>query len=144
MSLTAKIGLVTVAMFAIYLGCETAREGITSSDKTLTVHPESSEEIPANVVVDVQPKIVGGLEAIQKNIVYPKLAKLAGIEGFVSVALLIGEDGSVLETRIAESSGSSMLDNAAVEAMKSVRYIPAKLHNKPVEFWLRIPVRFKL
>ena len=42
------------------------------------------------------------------------------------------------------SSGHDMLDQAATEALKKWRFVPARASGKPVETWVKIPIEFQL
>ena len=96
------------------------------------------------VAYDTPPKPVGGFAAIQKNLRYPEIARKAGIEGTVMVKMLVDESGEVVVTEIAESLGDNGCDEAAVEALKSVKWKPAMQKDKPVKVWVSIPVNFRL
>ncbi|MCX7024730.1 MAG: TonB family protein [Spirochaetes bacterium] len=50
---------------------------------------------------------------------YPETARLRGVSGTVRIALRVGADGLLLGRRIAESSGSAVLDRAALELAAS-------------------------
>lgn len=77
--------------------------------------------------------------------VYPKEAKVNGIQGKVILYLLIDIDGTVKQVDIAASSGSVLLDDAAREAAHQFVFTPAILPgNKPVRVWVMYPVTFKL
>lgn len=94
---------------------------------------------------DEAPSPIGGFQAIQEKLVYPELARTAGIEGTVVVSAQIGVDGQVLATRILQSLGKNNgCDEAAVAAIKATKFVPAKRNNQPVPVWVSIPVRFKL
>ncbi|NIP98177.1 MAG: TonB family protein, partial [Akkermansiaceae bacterium] len=49
---------------------------------------------------------------------YPKSARRAGTEGRVLLAVQVRSDGRVGSVRVSESSGSAVLDSAAVSAVK--------------------------
>lgn len=66
----------------------------------------------------------------------------AEIKGKVQVAALIGEDGSILETRIAHSSGFAVLDSLAEAVTAHHRFHPATTDGKPVKAWISWPVAF--
>ena len=74
---------------------------------------------------------------------YPKLAKLAGIEGTVYLKLLINEKGNVEKAKV-EQGVKDMLDNSALDAAKKALFSPAMLNNKAVKVWVILPVAFKL
>ena len=76
--------------------------------------------------------------------VYPPRCLRLGIEGTVRVRVLVGEDGRPQEVTIGKSSGESALDNAAMDAVRTWRFEPAKHNGVPVRAWAIIPVEFKL
>lgn len=96
------------------------------------------------VAYDDPPKPVGGFQTIQDNLVYPELARKAGIEGTVVVQAKISEKGEVIDTRIMVPLGNSGCNEAAVAAIKAAKWEPAKQRDKPVTVWISIPIRFKL
>ncbi len=96
------------------------------------------------VAYDESPQPRGGFAAIQKNLIYPELARRAGIEGTVVVWAKISETGEVVDTRIIIPLGNSGCNEAAVAAIKSVRWIPARQRDVPVAVWISIPIHFKL
>lgn len=96
------------------------------------------------VAYDEAPAPIGGFAAIQRNLVYPEIARKAGVEGRVVINCLIDEKGSVINTRVLKSLGNNGCDEAAIAAIKSVKWKPAKQRDKPVKVWIGIPVVFKL
>jgi len=62
----------------------------------------------------------------------------------VTVYAHINERGEVISTKILVPLGNSGCNEAAVAAIKAVRWKPAKQRDKPVSVWVSIPVRFKL
>jgi protein TonB len=95
------------------------------------------------VEYDTPPEPVGGFHAIQQNLVYPEQPRKAGIQGTVTVQAKIGEDGTVIDTKILMSL-DEYCDQAAINSIKVVDWIPATKDGKPVSVWVSIPVRFKL
>lgn len=93
---------------------------------------------------DLAPKPMGGFEAIQRNLVYPELARKAGIEGTVVVYARISDKGDVIDTKIVVPLGNSGCNEAAVAAIKTVKWEPAKQRDRAVTVWISIPIRFKL
>jgi TonB family protein len=57
---------------------------------------------------------------ISKNLVYPAMAKRRNIEGIVGVSFEIESAGGLDAVTVAHSSGSSILDNAAVSLIKKI------------------------
>lgn len=94
---------------------------------------------------DEPPVPVGGLGAIRENLRYPKIAQQAGIEAKVIVGALIDERGNVVKTQILNDSGFSMgFEEAAQNAVMSVKWKPAKQRDNPVKVWVSVPIRFSL
>lgn len=76
---------------------------------------------------------------------YPMLARRRGDQGVVLLHVHVRADGSVVAAEIRQSSGSSLLDDAALQTVReSWRFIPARLNSAPVESWVEVPIRFVL
>jgi protein TonB len=76
---------------------------------------------------------------------YPSLAKKNGIEGITRIKILINNLGKVEDVIVAKSSGSNLLDEAAVKAVKKWEFIPAK--NKDghkIRCYASMPIVFKI
>ena len=74
--------------------------------------------------------------------VYPAEARKQGIEGNVLVNMLINEKGIPENLWVKISSGNHMLDSAAVEYAKKMRFSPATKNGKPVSTSVIFPVKF--
>ncbi len=96
------------------------------------------------VAFDEPPTPKGGFRSIQKALKYPEIARKAGIEGRVTVHVLVSEKGIVIKTKILQSLGHTGCDQAAVNAIKKVKWNPAMQRDKPVKVWVAIPVIFRL
>ena len=110
--------------------------------------PPPEEDLDANadifVAYDQPPAPIGGFAAIQRNLVYPEIARKAGVEGRVVVRCLVDKSGSVVDTKIMQSLGNNGCDEAAIAAVRSVKWKPAMQRDKPVKVWIAIPVVFRL
>ncbi len=103
--------------------------------------PESSVRF---IAYDEPPEPAGGYAEIQKNVVYPEIAREAGIEGTVIVQARIGKDGTVKDTKILKGIPKTGLDEAAMDAIKATKWKPAYQRDKPVTVWISVPVVFRL
>lgn len=106
--------------------------------------PEEDDGMNIFVPFDEPPSPIGGFRSIQKALKYPEIARKAGIEGRVIIQVQVSEKGIVLKTRIIKSLGHSGCDEAAVKAIKNVKWNPALQRDKPVKVWVAIPVIFRL
>jgi protein TonB len=60
---------------------------------------------------------------INKNLVYPAMARRRNIEGIVGVSFEIDSTGAVSAITVYNSSGSQILDNAAVSLVKKIHQL---------------------
>ncbi|WP_269530762.1 energy transducer TonB [Chitinimonas sp. BJYL2] len=75
---------------------------------------------------------------------YPGLSRKLGEEGRVMLLVFIQPDGKVSEVRLKQSSGFERLDQAAMDAVKRWRYVPARQGDTAIAFWYAQPVDFAL
>lgn len=75
---------------------------------------------------------------------YPPTSRRLGEEGRVLMKVLVSADGSAENVQIEQSSGSERLDNAAINAVKRWRFIPAKKNNQALSAYVIVPVKFSL
>jgi protein TonB len=57
---------------------------------------------------------------IRQNLLYPQMARRRNIEGIVGVYFELGTNGGLLSVRVHHSSGSSILDRAAVSLIEKI------------------------
>jgi periplasmic protein TonB len=75
---------------------------------------------------------------------YPSRARRAGVEGVVSLRLRLSERGELLQAEVARSSGSELLDAAALAAARASRFLPADAAGRPVPSETEATYRFEL
>ncbi len=76
--------------------------------------------------------------------VYPLAARRRGFEGTVLVRAEVSADGECLRVELNKTSGHEVLDQAALEAVKKWRFVPARRGNQAVADWVGVPITFKL
>lgn len=74
---------------------------------------------------------------------YPSSALRRGESGTVIVQAVVGVQGTVIDARVVQRSGSRDLDRAAVEAVRGWRFQPAQSNGQPMQASLDIPFDFK-
>jgi protein TonB len=75
---------------------------------------------------------------------YPSTAKLQGIQGKVLLNVLVTAEGNASRVTITSSSGSKLLDSAALDAVKNWKFAPARRSGKAVEANVIVPIEFKI
>ena len=105
---------------------------------------EDIEEEPTYfVAVEEMPAPIGGIKSIQEKIVYPEIAKRAGVEGKVYILAFVNEQGEVTKAQVIKGIGAGC-DEAALNAVLKTRFTPGKQRGKPVKVQVSIPIIFKL
>jgi len=104
---------------------------------------EVAEEPVFFVAVEEMPEPIGGIKAIQDNIVYPDLAKKANVQGRVYVKAYVDEQGNVSKVELIKGIGAGC-DEAGMDAVKKTKFKPGKQRGKPVKVQVAIPIIFKL
>ena len=74
---------------------------------------------------------------------YPAQALRRGEQGTVMVAAEVGPDGVPSSVSVARSSGSRLLDRAAVDAVKRWRFRPAMADGRPTTGEVQVPINFR-
>jgi protein TonB len=75
---------------------------------------------------------------------YPRVMLRRGIEGTVMVSAQVFDDGSCHHVKLKESSGHRLLDEAALAAVKSWQFVPARKGDENIVAWVDIPIDFRI
>ncbi|WP_131829451.1 energy transducer TonB, partial [Teichococcus deserti] len=75
---------------------------------------------------------------------YPARALEMGQTGSVTLRALVAPDGETRTTRVHRSSGSSLLDQAALAAVQRWQFRAASVGGRPVHAWVEVQVHFRL
>lgn len=122
------------------------QEEIVYQDSDLTYQ---KADIDVAAAVDIRRKTLFVREAAPLYRVnplpeYPRLARKRGYQGMVVLDVLVDQNGRVGDLRLFTSSGHSILDRRAMEAVKVWLFEPGMKGNKKLDMWVRVPVRFEL
>lgn len=129
-SLDSAIGGVDIPLPGFDLSQLNRLDGSLGADKNLVMTDET---------VDQRPEAVS-----QRPMTYPADAKTDGVEGYVTLSLLIGESGEIQDVRVLESTPSGVFDEVAVEGIRQWEFTPATYQGEPVTVWARQTIRFNL
>ena len=97
-------------------------------------------EVPA----EFGPYLAGFRQRIQELVVYPLSARRRGLAGKVEVEVVLEPTGRVRAVAVVASSSHAMLDDAALDAVRSLSPVPlpANLPRRPLR--VRLPIVFDL
>jgi protein TonB len=75
---------------------------------------------------------------------YPRNSQRNQEQGTVTLAFLIGVDGSIKDAKVDKSSGFRDLDKAALRGLSQCRFKPAQADGKPIETWSNVQYVWRL
>jgi len=75
---------------------------------------------------------------------YPPFARRLGLEGVVLLRVEVSARGTAENIVIAQSSGTSVLDEEAMRAVKAWTFVPARRGQTPIAHAVEVPIRFQL
>jgi len=132
--------VILVVCLAVLIACS------TEQDQTLLDPPGLTKGTTEDgfVAYDSPPSPIGGYAAVQDNVIYPDLARQAGIGGTTIVQVAVNELGEAVNPEVLKSSGNVSLDAAAMNAATITSWNPALKDGLPVRVKIALPVVFRL
>ena len=124
---------------AVKLSPPTSLTHCTPSDLARPASAASPAPAPRQARVDAPPRPKRNIKPD-----YPRGARQRGEQGEVTVEMRVDESGAVSAASVVASSGFPELDEAALRAVRSARFTPAKSGGKSVAATARIALTFKL
>ena len=100
--------------------------------------------VPARGDYEKPPIPVGGWAAFQTKVVYPEMARKAGIEGEVLIYVYIDENGQAMDMEVVKGPRETGFVDAACDAIRETAFEPGQRHSTPVGMWLAVKVTFSL
>ena len=110
---------------------------------------EEPEEEPGELfmIVEDMPSMIPsdqeGMRQLQQCIVYPEIAKKAGVEGRVFVQFVVDKKGRVTDPIVQRGIGAGC-DEEAVRCVRTVRFTPGRQNGERVRVKMSLPVTFRL
>jgi protein TonB len=102
--------------------------------------PQVKAAVPKKI--NISSGVASGMLLQKTQPVYPPIAKAARVQGTVVLQAKISKTGSIEDLHVV--SGPAMLQQAALDAVRSWRYRPYLLNNEPVEVETTVNVIFTL
>ncbi|MGE5758325.1 MAG: TonB family protein [Sideroxydans sp.] len=75
---------------------------------------------------------------------YPMVARRMGFHGKVILNVEVLADGKAGQVLLHQGCGHEILDNAALQTVKTWRFTPARRLGQPVTQWFLVPIKFSL
>lgn len=113
----------------------------TASD---TPAPRTAERERPATTAAVSPPVFNAAYLRNPAPRYPLIARRNGEQGTVTLRVLVARDGTPARVTIEKTSGSPHLDDAALETVRSWRFVPARRGEETIEAWVLVPIVFRL
>ncbi len=91
--------------------------------------------------VEKAPECVN-LAQVRSSMNYPEVARQAGIEGRVTVKVLVNESGGVI--KVGSVTGPDVFSDEVRDKAMNLQFTPGLQNGKPVKVWVTVPFNFKL
>lgn len=125
---------------------------VAKQEKKPLVAPQpeqaSDDALPQDVNdgVNLQPVMVTKASFLTKPTApkYPRLAKKRRLEGVVLYEVWLDKNGNQVKQVLISSSGATILDQSALDAIKTWQFSPQSVDGQQIAHRIQIPVRFKL
>ena len=75
---------------------------------------------------------------------YPAISRRQGHQGRVVMRVFVNAGGNADQVEIRTSSGHDLLDQAALNAVRRWRFVPARQGDQAVPAWVLVPITFTL
>ncbi|MEM7518662.1 MAG: energy transducer TonB, partial [Planctomycetota bacterium] len=75
---------------------------------------------------------------------YPRKARVRRWEGTAILEVEVSESGAPLQIRLHKSSGHAILDEAALETVRTWKFVPGQKGGKASKTTVQVPVTFRL
>lgn len=102
---------------------------------------DSPDKVYKQFEVDKAPSAVN-LGSVRASMKYPAIAQQNGIEGRVTVQVLVGKDGSVQQ--VGSYKGPDVFRDEVTSKVTNLRFSPAIQQGNPVNCWVTVPFSFTL
>jgi TonB family protein len=103
-----------------------------------------TEDDPDSLPVPTEEYLVNEMPSVSYEVrpTYPPQARQQGLEGVVTLSILIDAEGKVRDIQFIE--GPELFRQGAIEAMAQFRFRPAKVEGQGVAVRIRYKIRFSL
>ena len=81
---------------------------------------------------------------LNNHLNYPMAARRMGLQGRVVLDVEVLAEGLCGQVNVRQSSGHEVLDNAAMQSVKTWKFIPARHAGDAVTRWFMLPIQFSL
>jgi periplasmic protein TonB len=119
----------------------TDKEKIESESKKEKTEVKTEKKVYQTFEVEKAPVAVN-LSQVKASMRYPEIAKSSGIEGKVTVKVLVSPEGTV--EKVGSISGPDVFHDEVRDKVMNLSFTPALQNGKAVSCWVTVPFSFNL
>jgi protein TonB len=117
-------------------------EVVTATGATAAAPAPGTSAIPAPIQASWQKALMSHLNRFKR---YPSSARARGIQGIVQIRFTIDQEGRLMASHVAQSSGSPVLDAEALATLRRANPLPAPpVGVADATFYLLLPIHFRI
>jgi len=98
----------------------------------------------SNVSMNEETVDVAPIPVEQSPLVYPQRARELGVEGFVTLSMLVNQFGTVEKVKLVSAQPEGTFEQSALEAARSWKFRPGSFKGKIVKAWVNQKIVFSL
>jgi len=132
------------SLMVLLVGTVTLSLGACAGSDPATEQAADPSTATENVASEQSPELIGGLEALYREIEYPQMAREQGREGRTVLQFVVSPEGKAVEIRVLSSSGTYALDHEAHRVIRQTEWRPGMIDGEPVRVQMTLPVTFGL
>ncbi|MCA9401982.1 MAG: energy transducer TonB, partial [Candidatus Omnitrophica bacterium] len=116
---------------------------------SVTISKKQSEKLinePLSPSLELKGAVVYPKPLMHQNEapIYPRIARIKGWTGKVWLEVYINTFGAVQNVNVVKSSGHHVIDQAALEAVREWKFIPASVDGVPEASKIILPIELKM
>lgn len=124
----------------------TPKESITKTKQDIAKTDSTAKPVASKSGATEKPQLIQKPSFLKRPSAppYPRIAQRKGVEGTALYEIWLNEKGKQIKQELITSSGASVLDEAALNAIRDWKFSPQIINGQAIAHRVQIPVRFSL
>ena len=125
----------------LYKNVEFAIQDLEKWESIYPSFPDALRKENGFVSENIEAWPIGGISQLQKNVIYPTLAKENRLQGRVIIGVLINEQGNAIDLKFYKTL-SEEYDKASTDAIKRTKFVAPKRKGRACKMWVTVPILY--
>ncbi|HEX4987071.1 MAG TPA: TonB family protein [Burkholderiales bacterium] len=115
---------------------------VVPAPQPITPAPVAQPQEPEEIQMSAQ--MLTAIYLSNPKPAYPNVSRRLNEQGTVLLRVFVTVAGNATTVELKQGSGFPRLDRAALDAVQSWKFVPARKGDQPVAAWVIVPIRFSL